>query len=78
MFLAGSTIRSAPEFCHVFKISKTTMTLFDVSIEYVEDSIGDIGNMYDGLMCPTKGCNYIYIFMYSDNWQHTSTMCTIL
>ena len=75
MFLAASTIRSAPEFCHIFKLSKTTMTLFDVSIECVEDSIGGIGNMYDGLMCPTRGCNYI--IMYSDNWQYTSTMCTV-
>ena len=45
--------------------------------EYVEDSIGDIDNVFDGLICPTRGCNYIYIIMYSDNWQHTSTMCTV-
>ena len=45
--------------------------------EYVEDSIGDIGNVFDGLICPTRGYNYIYIIMYSDNWQHTSTMCTV-
>ena len=40
-------------------------------------SIGDIGNIFDGLTCPTRGCNYIYIIMYSDNWQHTSTICTV-
>ena len=78
MFLAGSIIRSAPEFCHIFKLSKTTMSLFDVSIEYVEDSIGDTSNLFDGLMCTTRGCNYIYVIMYSDNWQHTHTMCTVV
>ena len=66
MYLAVSTIRSAPEFCHNFKISKITMTLFDVSMEYVEDRIGDMGNMFDWL-CPTRGCNCIYIITYSDN-----------
>ena len=76
MFLAGSTIRSAPECCHIFKLTKTTMTLFDVSIEDVEDSIGDIGNMFDGLMCPMRGCNYIYIIIYSDNKQFFSLHCS--
>ena len=40
-----------------FKLSTTTMTLLEISTEYVMDSSGDVGNMFDGLTCPTKGYN---------------------
>ena len=42
MFLAGSIIWPASEFCQVIKLSATVITLLEVSVEYAEDCSGDI------------------------------------
>ena len=42
MFLAGSFMRPASEFCQVIKVSTTSIAVVEVSVEYVEDCGSDI------------------------------------